>query len=331
MEMRKAFVSSLPPLKRWGKKVMMLGEERNRLIGQRDALASERDELQQHCKRISGQLAESLAREERLQQERADAVSARDALASERDELSAHCLRLSQKNETLIAYASKHGPSIAVVVEEMRLDWDRRALENALHYTNTARTTWDGDEYFSTGEANVREHVLNDMENICQGTAPKEMRVLEIGCGAGRMTRALSALFGEVHAVDISAGMIQAARTATSDRPNVTLYQNNGMDLRQLPDMALDFALSFIVFQHIPSKAIIESYVRETHRVLKPGRLFKFQVRGAAPSEAPIADTWLGVGLTLDDMQQMAARCGFDLRHFRDPGSQDFWLWFFRK
>ena len=38
------------------------------------------------------------------------------------------------------------------------------------------------------------------------------MRVLEIGCGAGRLTRALANFFGEVHAVDISGEMVAQAR-----------------------------------------------------------------------------------------------------------------------
>jgi ubiquinone/menaquinone biosynthesis C-methylase UbiE len=125
--------------------------------------------------------------------------------------------------------------------------------------------------------------------------------------------------------------MIRIARARTGELRNVFLYQTNGMDLREIPDMAVDFALSFIVFQHIPSKAIIESYVREVQRVLKPGRLFKFQVQGAALSETAMTDTWLGVGVTLDDMRQMATRCGFELRYFRNPCRQDFWLWYFRK
>ena len=52
------------------------------------------------------------------------------------------------------------------------------------------------------------------------------------------------------------------------------------MDLSVLPDLEFDFAFSSIVFQHIPSRDIIENYVREVHRLLRPGALFKFQVQG---------------------------------------------------
>ena len=86
-------------------------------------------------------------------------------------------------------------------LEKMRQDWDARARENARHFVATARNDWTDEEFFRSGEKAVSEDILTDMTNICQGKDPKAMRVLEIGCGAGRLTRALSNLFGEVHAV----------------------------------------------------------------------------------------------------------------------------------
>lgn len=50
------------------------------------------------------------------------------------------------------------------------------------------------------------------MENICEDRDPKTMRVFELGCGAGRVTRALAGVFGEVVGADISAQMVSLAR-----------------------------------------------------------------------------------------------------------------------
>jgi methylase of polypeptide subunit release factors len=86
----------------------------------------------------------------------------------------------------------------------MRNDWDRRARENARYYIATGRADWTDEEFFASGEQQVAGQILNDMENVCQGRNPASMRVLEIGCGAGRITGALARIFGEVHAVDIS-------------------------------------------------------------------------------------------------------------------------------
>ena len=59
--------------------------------------------------------------------------------------------------------------------------------------TSTPATKeWTDEEFFASGEKNVAEEILTDMGNICQGKPPGAMRVLEIGCGAGRVTRALA-------------------------------------------------------------------------------------------------------------------------------------------
>lgn len=213
----------------------------------------------------------------------------------------------------------------------MREEWDRRARENARFYVATGRANWTDEEFFASGEAEVRQHVLTDMINICQGRDPKRMRVIEIGCGAGRVTRALAKMFGEVHAVDVSGEMVRRAREAVRDLANVRVEQNNGRDLRVLGKLRADFAFSSIVFQHIPSKQVIESYVAETHRLLRYGALFKFQVQGDATIERAEDDTWLGVALSDAEAVDMALRNGFEPRYRHGAGSQYFWLWYFKR
>ncbi len=216
-------------------------------------------------------------------------------------------------------------------LQKMREDWDQRARENARHYVNTANARWTDEEFFASGELTVAEEVLTDMGNICQGKAPGEMRVLEIGCGAGRVTRALAKLFGEVHAVDVSGEMVRLASAALREHPNARIYQNNGKDLTVVPDLQFDFAFSSIVFQHIPSREIIENYVREVHRLLRPGGLFKFQVQGDNTIETQPDDTWLGVPFSELQAVNMAFRCGFEPRYRHGAGEQYFWLWFFKR
>jgi 2-polyprenyl-3-methyl-5-hydroxy-6-metoxy-1,4-benzoquinol methylase len=221
--------------------------------------------------------------------------------------------------------------SLEAQIERMKRDWDERARENARHYVNTARTDWTDEEFFASGERTVAEEILTDMTNICQGKPPKEMKVLEIGCGAGRVTRALGRLFGEVHAVDISAEMVRQAREALASMPNVHIYQNSGKDLSVLGRLQVDFAFSTIVFQHIPSREVIGTYVRDVHRLLRPGGLFKFQVQGDPTIETSADDTWIGVAFSDQDAVDMALQCGFEPRYRHGAGTQYFWLWFFKK
>jgi len=215
-------------------------------------------------------------------------------------------------------------------LRKMRDDWDQRARENARYYVNTSTSDWSDEDFFASGERTVADEILTDLVNVCQGKQPKEMRVLEIGCGAGRVTRALAKLFGEVHAVDVSGEMIHQARLALGGQPNAHVYQNNGQDLEVVPDLEFDFAFSSIVFQHIPSRDIIENYVREVHRLLRPGALFKFQVQGDSTLDTKSDDTWLGVPFSERQAVDMAYRCGFDPRYRHGAGGQYFWLWFFK-
>src|SRR5450432_3499943 len=113
----------------------------------------------------------------------------------------------------------------------MRRDWDARARQNARHFVVTGQAQWSDEEFFQSGQITIEEEILNDLENVCQGRDPKDMKVLEIGCGAGRVTRAFAGFFGEVYAVDISREMVRQAREAVAGFPNAHVIRNNGKDL----------------------------------------------------------------------------------------------------
>ena len=218
-------------------------------------------------------------------------------------------------------------------LDKMRQDWDKRAKENARYYVASGKEQWSDEEYFRSGEINVEHEILTDMGNVCQGMDPKQMRVLEIGCGTGRITRALARQFGEVYGVDISGEMIRQAKEALRDDPNAHVFQNNGRDLdvvrEALGGKPIDFAFTYIVFQHIPSRDVIENYVREVGKLLRPGGLFKFQVQGH-PEDSSRLDSWHGVSFTEGQARSMAERCGFEMRYNHGAGDQYYWLWFFK-
>jgi SAM-dependent methyltransferase len=98
-----------------------------------------------------------------------------------------------------------------------------------------------------------------------------------------------------------------------------------------VPSLPFDFAFSTIVFQHIPSREVIENYVREVNRLLRPGALFKFQVQGDSSLTTNPEDTWLGVPFSDEQAVEMAERCGFEPRYRHGAGQQYFWLWFFKR
>ena len=94
----------------------------------------------------------------------------------------------------------------------MQRDWDERARENARYYVATGKTNWSDEEFFASGEQAIADDILTDMTNICQGKDPKEMRVLEIGCGIGTDTMNFARNGAKVTAVDLSEKSLEMAR-----------------------------------------------------------------------------------------------------------------------
>src|SRR5579871_6382801 len=76
---------------------------------------------------------------------------------------------------------------------------------------------------------------------------------------------------------------------------------------------------------------VIENYMREVHRLLRPGGLFKFQVQGDATLHTSPDDTWLGVPFSDEQIVKMAERCGFEPRYRHGAGTQYFWIWYFKR
>lgn len=216
-------------------------------------------------------------------------------------------------------------------LRKMRTDWDERARLNAEHFIADGQESWTQEDFIASGEITVSQDILGDLGNICQGKDPLRVRVLELGCGIGRVTRALSRVFGQIQGVDVSPEMIRKAKLFLAGIPNVTVSEIDGATLAPLGMAKFDFAYSCCVFHHISSYDVIESLAREVGERLHPGSLFKFEVQGCEEVQSPRNDTWLGAPFSLDRAQHMADQTGFELRYHNGVGQERFWLWFFKK
>jgi len=159
-----------------------------------------------------------------------------------------------------------------------------------------ADSSADTADFACSGEANYKQLVRPYLPILLGGRPPRECRVVEIGCGIGRMTEWFARDFGFVEAVDVSPVMIEQARRRLRDHANLAFHVGSGADLARIAEGSADLVFSYIVFQHIPSREPIESYVREAARVLKENGAFKFQLNGdQSPAYARHPrDTWLG-------------------------------------
>lgn len=97
-------------------------------------------------------------------------------------------------------------------------------------------------------------------------------RVLELGCGVGRIGRELAPHCREWVGADISDNMIDHAAERMADRDNVTFHKLTRTSLETIDDESVDKAYSIAVFCHM-DKEDLYLYLQELNRVLRPGGL----------------------------------------------------------
>lgn len=108
-------------------------------------------------------------------------------------------------------------------------------------------------------------------------TVTKEMTVLDVGCGVGRIVPFVVDRAGKYVGVDFSKGMIKKARKRNRQYRNVEFFVNDGWTFPFILDGSVDVAVCELCFQHI-SKQNTLAYIGEVHRVLKDGGVFIAQV-----------------------------------------------------
>ncbi len=136
------------------------------------------------------------------------------------------------------------------------------------------------------------------------------------------MTKTLSRRFASVLALDISQTMLDKAR-AFIGRDNVTFLKSDGANVPAQPNSA-DVAFSYIVYQHFPSRAAVETSFKGVWAALKPGALFKVQIRGVEHHN-PQHWSW-GPHYTEQEGRALADRTGFITLNVKGAGERSMWL-----
>ncbi len=207
------------------------------------------------------------------------------------------------------------------VLARMRDDWNQRAQEDAKYYVAFGRRDQDDEEFFASA-ADVARSLIAELRRV-----PARGRALEIGCGPGRLLRPMSAHFTEVHGVDVSDEMIRMAREKLRAVPNAFPRHTSGSDLQAFPDAHFDFVYSYAVFQHIPSRDVVFSYLAEARRVLTPGGILRCQLNGL-PKTAAQYTTWSGVRISADEVAAFAREQDLQLLALEGIDTQYMWATF---
>jgi SAM-dependent methyltransferase len=139
-------------------------------------------------------------------------------------------------------------------------------------------------------------------------------RALEIGCGSGRLMRPMSRHFLEIHGVDVAGDAIRQARENLQDLPHAHPREIHGTSLEDFGDQSFDFVYSFALFPYIPSRELVLAFLREIHRVLRPGGLARLQFNGSA-----------GTGFSSHDLLEFAQSHDFQVLALDGVSTQSMW------
>ena len=213
------------------------------------------------------------------------------------------------------------------IEKRMECDWDERAKSN-INFAIRSIETQSEKEFWDSGKSDCDGIILgkntNRFEQILNNNDSKDMKILEIGCGNGRLLIPMSNFFGSVYGVDVSNKMINECSINVKEISNCKIQKNSGSDLSMFTDNFFHFCYSFIVFQHIPEKNIVHNYFQEVSRVLEPGGIFRIQLNGV--DEKTEINTWNGIHFTHDEIVSLTFKNNFLILEESGIGTKYYWL-----
>jgi SAM-dependent methyltransferase len=138
---------------------------------------------------------------------------------------------------------------------------------------------WTEEDFYATGATDWA-----DYRSQWEHYGLDHTSCLEIGCGAGRLTEALSTDFQTVHGVDISAEILELARKRIP-ADSVHFHHTDGLVI-PLPDSSVTAVLCTFVFQHFDDRKVAARYLAEIRRVMAAGATMMLQM---PMYESPVA------------------------------------------
>ena len=165
-----------------------------------------------------------------------------------------------------------------------------------LQATRSNRAAYDAERVVRRYAAH--SHLQAPEQVVLDRLAPRlgEMRMLDIGVGAGRTTLHFAHRAGQYVGIDYAENMIRACQRRFPDAgPSVSFVTCDARRLEPFDDASFDFVLfSFNGLDHIDHDGRIQA-LREINRVLAPGGLFLFSAHNLLSVPRLFAFPWRAV------------------------------------
>lgn len=174
-------------------------------------------------------------------------------------------LALIHENDLCLFGPIKLSKSTSYVVHERgsyKQVWNSASITHQYAMNSVAGFS-NFSAYMASGKSSAETFVR------LMGIKPED-RVLEIGCGTGRVGASLAPLCKEWIGSDISGNMLKHARENLRHLSNVGFIELSGCNLKEIDNEAFDKIYCSAVFMHLDPWERY-SYVKEAFRVLKKG------------------------------------------------------------
>lgn len=100
---------------------------------------------------------------------------------------------------------------------------------------------------------------------------PDSISILDIGCGAGRISIYLAQRGYQVTGIDVCEGLLSVAREISKKRSQDIHFSLSEGTKLSFPDEEFDALIGFKILCYIPTRELRNQQLKEFYRVLKPG------------------------------------------------------------
>ena len=170
-----------------------------------------------------------------------------------------------------------------------------------------------GVAFYSLGDPDLLAAATAELVGVVRAwTRVEGRRVLDLGCGIGRLALALAPHAAEVVGIDVSPGMVAEAERRGHGAARFAVA--NGRDLREWSDGGFDLVVAADSFPYLVRAGIVEAQVAEIARVLASGGellVFNWSYRG-------------DVEVDIAEARRLAEASGFELLR---AGERPFTIW----
>ena len=158
----------------------------------------------------------------------------------------------------------------------LKSNWNRRGESPSRDFYVASHVGWQDSERWDQQAAVDTAMILSELDADWLARA----RVLEMGCGVGRLVPHLLAATASYTGLDIAGSMVEEARQRCREHAEARFFESDGTSVPEAArDRSYDLAIALAVFIHCP-KQVIELLMRDILAVLAPGGRLRFQLLG---------------------------------------------------